>query len=272
MGSDKKSAKSVKEKAAAARAAQQASEKRRERTIRIIGAIGVVVVVVGIVAVAWFVSNSGGEGGSDVPRPVPDAAAPLPAGVFGPDSEYPFGVPFGDAGPDAPVLQLWEDFQCPACASLEAINGEGIQQLALDGAMQLIWRPATFLDGRSKDFASSRAAAAWGCAIDAGKTAEYHDVVYANMPEREGVGWTQQQLIDFGSQAGIPAGPEFDTFSQCVTDYTYLGWVANSAAAFANAGIQGTPTGFLDGSELGGAELADIAELTRRVEEAAAAR
>jgi protein-disulfide isomerase len=179
-------------------------------------------------------------------------------------------VPYGDAPDTAPVLQLWEDFQCPACASLEQLNGAGIESLATSGQVQLIYRPTGFLDNNLGTEYSARAINAWGCAIDAGKTAEYHNILFANHPEPEGSGWTQEQFLGFGEQVGI-TGADYDTFSQCVTDGRYLPWAANSTAAFYDAQVPGTPTGVLNGTALTGAQLADQAELERLVAEAAAA-
>lgn len=262
--------KSTREKAAAARAAQQAAEKRRERTIRIIGAIAVVAVVVIIIGLAVIVPRLSGDssnGGRDLPDVNPAAA--LPAGVLGPDAEFAYAVPYGGAPETAPTLAIWEDFQCPACKALEEINGQGIKDLATSGQVQLFWRPTTFLDRNLQNTSSAEAVSAWGCAIDAGKTAEYAGIVYANQPA-EGAGYTTAQLIDFGVQAGI-GGPQLETFTQCVEDGTYLGWAVNSTAIFYEDNVPGTPTGYLNGLPLNGGQLADQAELQRLVDEAAAA-
>ena len=85
-----------------------------------------------------------------------------------------------------------------------------------------------------------RAVAAWGCAIDAGKTREYHDIVYANQPQEEGTGWTNEQLIGFADQAGL-TGAAKDAFTTCVNDGTYRVWSANSYQSFITSGVQGTP-------------------------------
>jgi protein-disulfide isomerase len=258
------SGKNRRDRAAAARDAANAQERRRERTVRIVGAIVVVAVVVGIVGVAVIARNSGGS--DTVAAPTADPNAALPAGVLGSDDPLRYGVPYGSATADAPVLEVWEDFQCPACQAVENANGAGIKALAEEGTVRLVWRPATFLD-RVNDGAdpsvqnsSSRAVAAWGCAIDAGKVREYHDVLYANPPVTEGEGFTDDQLVSFGSQAGL-SGAEFDTFSQCVADGTYLGWAANSGATFQEDGIAGTPFAVLDGVEVPTQILADEASL-----------
>ena len=80
-----------------------------------------------------------------------DPNAPLPTGALPADDERAFGVPYpGTATPDAPVLEIWEDFQCPACGAVEQANGAGIESLADAGKIQLIWRPTTFLDAQPR--------------------------------------------------------------------------------------------------------------------------
>lgn len=258
--------KSAREKAAAARAEAQSAEKRRERMIRIVGAIGVLVVVVGIIGVAVFARSA--DSGNTDGRALPDVnpAAALPTGVLGSDSEFPYALPYGNAERSAPVLQLWEDFQCPACAQLELINGSGIKELANTGQVQLLFRPTAFLDRNLNNTSSAEAINAWGCAIDEGKTAEYSGIVFANQPA-EGAGFSLDQLIGFGEQAGL-TGAAFDSFSQCVNDGTYLGWAVNSTDVFYADEVRGTPTGVLNGEQLSGAQLADQAELQRLVDEA----
>jgi protein-disulfide isomerase len=257
---------SRRERAAAARNEAQASEKRRERTARIVGAVAVVAVVVGIIGVAVIARNSS-DAANQVTRVDPDPNAPLPEGVLGADSPYAFGVPYGSVQEGVPVLELWEDFQCPACGALEQVNGAGIAELAETGKIQLIWRPTHFLDANLGNDASNRAIAAWGCAIDAGKVREFHDLVYVNQPADEGLGYTQDQLIGFGEEAGI-AGADLETFTQCVQDGTYRAWAANSNQEFQSAGIQGTPYGLLNGVVVENATLADRAALEAAVGQA----
>jgi protein-disulfide isomerase len=249
------SAKSRRERAAQARAAADSQEKRRERIVRIIGGATVAVVVVGIIGGAWFVSQQEGNGNSFVIAE-PDPNAPLPAGVLPGDDEFAYAVVFNPDAPAAtPPLEIWEDFQCPACGSFEAAAGKNLTSLANNGEIKLIWRPTTFLDRNVGNDASTRAVAAWGCAIDAGKTLEFHDLLYANQPA-EGQGWTDEQLLDFGAQVGL-TGDAQTTFNQCVTDRTYAPWAANSTQIFYDQGIQGTPFVRLQGNEVPSQLVAD---------------
>jgi protein-disulfide isomerase len=256
------------ERAAAAREAAQAGEKRRERTVRIIGAAAVVVVVAGIIGAAVIARNSDSGSASGVEVVEPDPNAPVPEGAFGADSQWAYGVPYGTGSENVPVLELWEDFQCPACASLEEANGAGIAELAETGVVQLVWRPTGFLDRNLGNDASNRAIGAWGCAMDAGFTREFHDALYASVPEVEGDGWPNEDFIAIGEQIGI-SGSDLDTFEQCVDDGIYRPWAANSTQEFYDANVGGTPFGTINGQEVPNATLADRAALLAAVTEAA---
>ena len=261
--------KNRRDRAAAAREQANAGERKRERMVRAVGAVTVVAVVVGIIGVAVIARNSSDT--SAVAVPSADPNAPLPATVLPVDDERAFGVPYpGTATADAPVLEIWEDFQCPACGAVEQANGAGIESLADTGKIQLVWRPSTFLDRNIGNDASARATAAWGCAIDAGKAKEYHATIFANQPEQEGIGWTNEELLAFGGDAGI-TGADLDTFTQCVADGTYLGWAANSTEVFYTSNIPGTPLAKLNGVEIPTEILVDQATLEQLVDEAAAA-
>ncbi len=238
MGSSNK----ARQRAAEARAAEESAQKRRQRIINIsIGAV-LVLVVVGIVGGAFITSQSNQQ----ADQPNPDAA--IPAGTIPSGQEYAYGVPKNEAA-GKPVLEIWEDFQCPACGAFEQVFGSTISEIADKDLARVIWRSTSFLDANFPGQNSQRAAAAWGCAVDAGKGVEFHDLVYANQPANEGDGWTQEQLIAFGEQSGIK-GDDFSTFEQCVVDKTYMQWAANGTIAMAEANVGGTPGLFLNGEEL----------------------
>ena len=260
--------KNRRDRAAAAREAANAGEKRRERMVRIVGAITVVVVVVGIIGVAVVARNSESSSATD-PTASADPNAALPATVLPAGDPQEFGVPYGTGTADVPLLEIWEDFQCPACASVEEANGDGIASLAEAGTVRLVWRPATFLDNNLGNDASARALAAWGCAIDAGKAREYHDLVFSSQPEVEGDGFTDEQILAFGAEAGI-TGADLETYTTCVADKTYAGWVANASAAFYSNSIPGTPLAKIDGVELPTEQLVDPVALEAAIAAAAA--
>jgi protein-disulfide isomerase len=253
-------------KAEAARNAANAGEKKRERITRIVGAVVVIVVVLGIIGIAVVAKNSSSDASGGGSSATADPNAPAPTGTFPTGDTYAYGVPFNTAA-NVPVVEIWEDFQCPACQALEKANGAGIEQLAAEGKIQLIWRPTTFLDRNLQNDSSVRAAAAWGCAVDAGKTKEYHDAVFANAPANEGDGYTDAQLLSFAATAGITGGA-LDTFTSCVNDGTYQPWALNSTQVFYDANIPGTPMVKIDGTEIDASIAADPAKFAQAVADA----
>lgn len=238
--------KSARDKAKAARLAAEAANKRRERLIRILGGGVVVVIVAAIIVAALISSNKGTVSPSASASPNP--SAPLPNDVN--SSTYAYQVTKSPAA-GIPLVQVWEDFQCPACKQYEGAFAQGMYAAAAGGTINMQLRPTTFLDARfpGSDNTSARATSAWGCAIDAGKPLEYHSALFAAQTTPEGTPLTQQQLIDIGKQVGI-TGPKLDAFTSCVNARTYEGWAANSAQIFEQDKVPGTPTVYVNGKEL----------------------
>ena len=260
--------------AAQARAETEAAERRRERLIRTIGGAVVLLAVAGLIAVG-IIAGRGNDTDTTAnasPAPSPDANAAIPPGV----QKDTWGLQYGTGWTAAneaklPTLQIWEDFQCPACKQVEAAAGAQLEELENSGTVKLLYRPATFLDqrqGLEQPNSSARATSAWGCAAVAGKTIEFHNAVFTGQPT-EGAGFTDQQLKDFGATAGI-TGEAKTAFDTCVDAGTYLGWAANSQQKFVEEGVGGTPTGYLNGVELSGSELADIEGLKQKIAAATA--
>jgi len=260
------SAKAAKAAAAAARQEAAAIEQKRQRKIRIIGGLVVVAVVAALIAIP-VLSNKDAVVPSD---------AVLPTGV----TSDTYGVKVGSAWKAAdaekiPVLQLWEDFQCPACAQFESVSGGALQDLIDAGKVRVEYRPTIFLDNKliSSNTAagtpksSQRATIGFGCAADANAAEKYHAGVFANQPAEEGAGYSNDTLISIAESSGI-AGDALATFTDCLKSEKYAGWVANSYAAFDSDGISSTPTGILNGVELTGDVLFDPAQLTAAIQAA----
>ena len=260
------SAKAAKAAAAEARQEAAALEQKRQRKIRIIGGLVVVIVMAGLIAIP-FLSNKDAV--------VPSNAA-LPTGV----TSDTYGVKVGSAWTAAdadkiPVLQLWEDFQCPACARFEEASGSALQGLIDAGKVRVEYRPTIFLDknllssntAAGNPNSSQRATLGFGCAVDAKAAEKYHAGVFANQPTEEGAGYSNDTLISIAESAGI-TGDALTTFTDCLSSEKYAGWVANSYDAFNTEGVSSTPTGLLNGTELAGEVLFDPVKLTAAIEAA----
>lgn len=218
-------------KAAKAKASAEGARKRA-LLIRVGAAIAVIVVVVGVVVVLALRKDT------------VDTSAALPAGVANAGG----GVVTG-SGPA--VIDVYEDFQCPACAQFEAANAPTLEKLAAQGKAMVIYHPMHFLDdnigsGAPNPDSSLRAANAAGCAADQGKYTAYHQKLYAAQPAKEGDGYTDAALLQVGSDVGLKAAP----FQQCVKELTFEGWANQVERESRDRGITGTPTVLLNGAKL----------------------
>lgn len=235
------------EKLVADRAAQAAKDARQRRIVTVVG----IVVVLGIIVATGIAIQSTRNDTTDaaLPATVSEAGGPI---VRNPDTS---GVP---------VLDYWEDFQCPACKQVEDATGSTVGALASASQVIVNYHLLSFLDGNLRNDASTRAANAFACSADAGVQGAYHDTVYKNQPAEEGKGYTDEQLIQFGTDAGI-SGDAMPTFQSCVTGMTYRDYVTSVAKAGATAGISSTPTVFLNGTPVPADVLKDPQALTAAI-------
>ncbi len=159
-----------------------------------------------------------------------------------------FVAPASAAAPDGvPVLDVFEDFQCPACAKLEAELGESIKQLEADGKVKVVYHIKNFLDDNLRNDSSTRAANAAFCADDAGQFQAFHDALYANQPVTEGQGWTAAQFTGFAESSGI-TGDALTTWTTCSENNKYVNYINSVEEQSSKDGVTATPTLKLDGT------------------------
>ena len=266
MSQENLSAKAAKAAAAAARQEAAAIEQKRQRKIRIIGGIVVVIVMSALIAIPLLSKQD-----SSTPT---DSA--LPTGV----TSGTYGVKVGPAwaavdADKVPMLQLWEDFQCPACGDFESASGAALKKLIDAGKVRVEYRPTIFLDKKlvaqntaaGNPNSSQRATMAFGCAVDANSAESFHAGVFAAQPATEGGGYSNDELSAIAESSGI-TGDALTAFNDCLSSEKYAGWVSNSYAAFDSEGVSSTPTGILNGQEITGDVLFDPAKLTAAIEAA----
>ena len=204
----------------------------------IIGAVIALVVVLAVV-VAIVIGNNSKSGSS--------VAQSVPAGVVGGTGG---GILVnGTSKPNAPTLDVYADYQCPICGKFEKQFGPSIVALAKAGQIKYVAHMMTFLDINLKNDSSARATNAAACAADAGKFIEYHSAIFAAQPVQEGAGYTDAQLTEFATTAGI-TGPALTTWQKCTTSGQHNQYVADVETASGKAGVTGTPTVFLNGKDI----------------------
>jgi protein-disulfide isomerase len=143
-------------------------------------------------------------------------------------------------------IDVFIDFLCPYCRKFELSAAETLAELASSAQATIAYHPMNFLDGASTTNYSTRAAAASGCAADAGRFAEYAHAVFVHQPPEGGAGLTDQELADLGRLAGLDGPP----FTNCVAQAPYLEWPAYVTARAVALGVEATPTVVISGEQV----------------------
>ncbi len=166
------------------------------------------------------------------------------------------------------ILTIWEDPQCPACASFEYYFGESVKKLAKEGLVKVQYQPTGFLDQDADSnpngytgHTSYRAINAWACAIDRGFGQAYHEVMFTRSFAllnglitgregfQEGDGFTDEDLVDWAGVAGYDEN-KLGEFGNCVYKPEHLTWARQSTLKFHELQIPGTPYIALNGTEM----------------------
>lgn len=197
--------------------------RRRRRLVMILAPVLVIVIVVAAGVAVQALRDRGGEFAGNLP------AAEL--------TEYgSVRLAASGAGAEAPVIDVYEDFQCPACKEFERVSGERLKKLVSERQVVVVYHPVAIIDQRS-----IRAGSAAQCAADEGMFMEYHDVLFESQPpERGGQGFTAEELLDYGEQVGLDGA----SFSECVESVRYRDEILRRTEDISTKHQQQTGSGF----------------------------
>jgi protein-disulfide isomerase len=152
-----------------------------------------------------------------------------------------YGIVFNGELKGVPVVDIWEDFQCPVCQAFEKLNGDYIEKLITTKKATFIYHPLSFIGPDSVLLANAAA-----CAADENQFLPYHRFLYQNQqPENSGK-WSSTVLDSSGVAVGIASAK----FSACVNTNKYTAWVGNVENDGAQKTINSTPTVFVNGKEI----------------------
>ena len=188
--------------------------------------IAVVVGVVLIMLVPTLLSNQ------------TNTSAAIPASVSVEDG---YGIVFNEELQDVPFIEIYEDFQCPACQSFTITTSEYIEELITTKKAKVTYHPLSFLGP-----ASVLAANAAGCAADQGKFLQFHKLLYANQPQKNSGLWNSSYF----STLSLVLGISDKAYDKCVANNEYKDWVVNVANEGAKRNINSTPTVLINGKEI----------------------
>lgn len=189
------------------------------------------------------------DGGEPSPQPSPQPSGrPSDQG----DSGSPTVEVSEDDDPvkgseDAPVVIIeFSDFQCPFCKrfysqTLSQIEEEYVQT----GKARLVYRdfPLSQIHPNAQ-----KAAEAAECADDQGKFWEYHDTLFEDQNGWSSVG--ESKFKEYASDLGL----DTQKFNSCLDSGKYRDEVQNDLRDGQNNGVSGTPSFFINGKKVVGAQ------------------
>jgi protein-disulfide isomerase len=156
--------------------------------------------------------------------------------------------------PNAKVTLIeYGDYQCPFCAEFfSQTEPEIVQNYINTGKVRMVFRNFAFLGAES-----TAAAEAAECAEDQNKLWPYHDALYtAKVADENGGGgeddgfYSTAELLKLGQQVGM----NMATFTTCVDTDQDAALVAQDKASGTAYGINSTPSFFINGTALSGAQ------------------
>lgn len=149
---------------------------------------------------------------------------------------------------EAPVeIVAYSDFLCIHCSHFYAeTEGLLIEDYIAGGQVHYEYR--VYIPGTSTD--SARAAEAAYCAADQGKFWEMHDALFANYDYGAANGYSNKVLTAVADLAGL----DIDEFETCMDANTYQKQVQQDIQQAQDQGVNATPTFFVNGQEIRGAQ------------------
>lgn len=148
--------------------------------------------------------------------------------------------------PGAPVTIVeFGDFQCPFCGRFfKTTEQQIIEKYVKTGKVKFVYRDFAFL-GQESEWAAEAAE----CANEQGKFWQYHDYLYNNQQGENGGAFSKDNLKIFAKNLGLNQAQ----FDSCLDSDKYLEEVRKDTEDGRNAGVNGTPTSFINGIVVNGA-------------------
>jgi protein-disulfide isomerase len=189
-----------------------------------------------------------GSGSTGTPAPaasgatsaVPNVAVTAPGSPL-PDTVTRDGRTLG-ASTAKVALDVWEDFQCPACGSFSTqIEPVLVDRYVVPGQLKITYHDYAFIGQESQD-----ASSAARCAGQQGKFWEFHDYLFANQ-NGENRGWfTRDRFLAIADKIGLDEA----AFQACYDGGSQRQAVTAETQSGTAAGVASTPTLILDGRTL----------------------
>jgi protein-disulfide isomerase len=187
--------------------------------------IGMVVFIVAVGIIFSFISNRASSNFA------------IPAAVSEADG---YGIVLNPTA--TPTIDVWVDYQCPACRTFEVLNGGYLNEVIAQKKAKVVFHPLTFIGAESIIAANAAA-----CAADENKFVDMNLALFQNQASSENSGkWQGDAMLALGDSIGIKS----DSFKECVREGNYVKWTRNVTDASASKNVNSTPTIRINGKDL----------------------
>ena len=162
--------------------------------------------------------------------------------------ENPRDTILGDVNAPVTIIE-YGDYQCPYCVRFSQTTEQSIKDnYVKDGKVKLVFRSFQFLGAESE-----LAGQAAECAKDQNNFWTYHDAIYQaeGKDGRENNGnMNKTFFVELAKNAGL----DVDKFTSCYDSGKYADTVRQSTQEASALGINSTPTIFVNGRQINGAQ------------------
>ena len=175
-----------------------------------------------------------------------------PAGSFVRITPEPHPMENGKVigNPNAKVkIEVYEDFQCPSCKGYASTVEKQLvdSTYITSGQVYYVFMHFPFIDTNSITKESHQAANASMCALEQGRFWDYHDILFANQGAVENGGsFNDKRLQAFAESLEL----DMTAFNQCFSANKYSAEIIADYQKGVAAGVTGTPTVFLNGTQV----------------------
>jgi len=172
--------------------------------------------------------------------------------------------------PDAPVkMDVWEDFQCPACKRYSVeIESLVIKNYVDTGKVFYTFRHYPFVDSQVTTKESQQAANASMCAASQGRFWDYHDILFANWNGENQGAFADKRLVAFAENLGL----KMDDFKTCFNRNTYQTDIEKDYNDGQAKGVTGTPSVFVNGVHLTPGYIPTYEQIAQAIEDGLAGK
>lgn len=224
------------------RAHERRAARRRQSNLRIMIGVGVAAIILAVVLILISLQGGGGVGEVDYTG--------LSQSI---DDSYG-AVAFALGNPDAPVTLVdYSDFSCPHCRDFAPVVHGLIDDYVRDGKLRIVYVPVSFINP-----ASEPASAAMICAGEQGRAWDMHDKIW-----RLGTlgAYNRAALISRARDLDL----DVDLFTACFDSAETAATVQQINSAAADHGVQGTPTVFVNDTNVPSLQPEQMAVQLRQV-------